>query len=223
MRRTKAKLRIGLGLLLAAAIPALTQAPRRIEISRSHVLIRVYKAGLFSAFAHNHEIAAPLAAGQVVLTGDPAVDLRFETGSLHVLDPGSSSEDRAKIQQTMLGPEVLDAARFPEIDFRSRRVETTSPGHWRIEGDLTLHGVTHPVALAVAEDGGVYQGSVSLRQSQFGIRPIRLAGGTVKVKDQVRIEFAIRLVPASARQDVIRPSGMGEAARHSRDPNFLRK
>jgi hypothetical protein len=30
-----------------------------------------------------------------------------------------------------------------------------------------------------------------LKQSAFGIEPIRIAGGTVKVKDEVKVEFDI--------------------------------
>jgi hypothetical protein len=40
-------------------------------------------------------------------------------------------------------------------------------------------------------DGGHYRGSASFKQSNFGISPIRIAGGTVKVKDEVKIEFDI--------------------------------
>ena len=43
----------------------------------------------------------------------------------------------------------------------------------------------------VSLDGGHYRGFASFKQSNFGISPIRIAGGTVKVKDEVKIEFDI--------------------------------
>jgi hypothetical protein len=43
----------------------------------------------------------------------------------------------------------------------------------------------------VSLEGRHYRGSASFKQSNFGINPIRIAGGTVKVKDEVKIEFDI--------------------------------
>jgi len=40
------------------------------------------------------------------------------------------------------------------------------------------------------QNGG-YRGSGQLRQKDFGITPVSVAGGSVKVKDEVRIEFDI--------------------------------
>ncbi len=45
--------------------------------------------------------------------------------------------------------------------------------------------------MIVSLDGGHYRGSASLKQSDFGINPIRIAGETVKVKDEVEIELDI--------------------------------
>jgi hypothetical protein len=36
-------------------------------------------------------------------------------------------------------------------------------------------------------------GNAVVKQSDFGIKPVKVAGGTVKVKDEVRIEFDIQL------------------------------
>ncbi len=67
-------------------------------------------------------------------------------------------------------------------------------GHWTVRGDVTLHGQTRPVAVDVTGKDGRYRGSATLKQRDFGITPIRLGGGTVSVKDEVRVEFEI--VPA---------------------------
>jgi hypothetical protein len=45
----------------------------------------------------------------------------------------------------------------------------------------------------VALADGHYRGSAALQQREFGITPVRFAGGTVKVKDEVKIEFDIVL------------------------------
>jgi hypothetical protein len=35
-------------------------------------------------------------------------------------------------------------------------------------------------------------GALTLRQSDFGITPVKIAGGAVRVKDEIRIEFDIQ-------------------------------
>ena len=47
----------------------------------------------------------------------------------------------------------------------------------------------------VREAGGHYVGNARLKQTDFGIKPIKVGGGAVRVKDEVRIEFDIQLAP----------------------------
>jgi polyisoprenoid-binding protein YceI len=94
----------------------------------------------------------------------------------------------------MLGPKVLDAAGHPEIVFRSTDVEAAGAGSWRVTGNLTLRGQTRTVVVEVREDGEHYVGTSSFKQTEFGIEPVKVAGGAVRVKDEIRIEFNIRLV-----------------------------
>ena len=163
-----------------------------IDPHASVVTVRVYKAGVFSALGHDHEITAPIAGGKVD-TAARSVELQIDAGALHVRDPKGSEHDRQEIQKTMLGPEVLDVERNPRIVFRSIGAESMGPNSWTVRGSLTLHGETRPVTVAVSEREGHYVGHSLLKQSDFGIKPIRVAGGTVRVKDEIRIEFDIQL------------------------------
>lgn len=161
-----------------------------LDVEHSTLTIRVFKSGLFSGFAHNHEIAAPLSSGIV----DPAalsVEVHFDARKLTVLDPDVSAGDRAKVQETMLSDKVLDASHFTEIVFRSRSVKPSGENAYTVEGDLTLHGGTQPLTLPVSLANGHYKGSVKLKQTDFGITPITLFGGSVKVKDVIEISFDI--------------------------------
>lgn len=167
---------------------------RAIAAANSEVTVRVYKAGVFSAFGHDHEITAPLAGGMADV-GAHKVELRVNANALRVRDPGASEKDREEIQKTMLGPQVLDAARHPDIVFRSTAVETSGEGAWTVRGTLSLHGESRPVVVQVREREGRYVGSARLKQSDFGIKPIKIAGGTVRVKDEVRVDFDIQLEP----------------------------
>jgi polyisoprenoid-binding protein YceI len=91
----------------------------------------------------------------------------------------------------MLGPQVLDSAEFHEIRFRSTEVRRATENRWTVQGDLTLHGQTRNVKLDVERHEGRYRGSAQLRQKEFGITPVTVAGGSIKVKDEIRIEFEI--------------------------------
>jgi polyisoprenoid-binding protein YceI len=167
---------------------AQTQA---IDVNKSSLKVRVFKSGAFSAFAHDHEIQAPIEEGKIDSSASPSVQLRVDSRKMRVLDPDIAVDKRGEIQHTMEGTAVLDAAHFPEISYRSNSIAKTGDGHWEVHGDLNLHGKTQPVLVAVSLEGGHYRGSASVKQSDFGISPIRIAGGTVKVKDEVKIEFDI--------------------------------
>ena len=167
---------------------------RAIDVAHSVMKVHVYKAGFFSAFGHEHEIVAPIAAGEVENSENLAVELRVEAAKLQVVDADLSMEKRAEVQSTMRGSQVLDSSHFPEIRFHSTRVEKKDADHWAVRGELTLHGQTRPIDIDVTQKDGRYRGSATLRQRDFGITPVSVAGGAVKVKDAVKVEFEVALV-----------------------------
>jgi len=174
--------------LALAPAPAATQ-PRHIDVEHSRLTIHVFKSGLFAFAADNHVINVPIAGGEI---DDPLTSVSFTVQSAHmtVLDPQMSPDKRADVQARMIGPDVLDTGKYPEIAFKSTSI-TAASGGWDVSGALTLHGVTRPIQVHVTETSGHYRGSASLKQTDFGIRPITIAGGTVKVKDTVQIDFDI--------------------------------
>ena len=171
----------------SAADPAVS---RTIDTEKSLITVRVFKAGLFSGFAHDHEISAPIQEGSFD-QANPSVQLKVDARKLRVVDKDVSDKDRAEIQQTMLGPKVLDSERFPEIRFRSTRVEHITDHKWLVHGELSVRGQTGPVNVDVREENGRYRGTAELKQKDFGITPISLGGGTIKVKNELRVEFDI--------------------------------
>jgi polyisoprenoid-binding protein YceI len=177
-----------------AGATAASSNGRAIDGAHSSLKVRVSKSGFFSAFAHNHEIEVPIESGEVTEAGNPSVELRVDARKMRVLDPEASADTRARIQKTMLGPQVLDAEGFPEIRFQSTEIEAKGPDHWVVHGTLDLHGQSHPVTVDVTLKDGLYRGSAILKQSGFGMKPVSVAGGTVKVKDELKVEFEIALV-----------------------------
>jgi polyisoprenoid-binding protein YceI len=164
-----------------------------IDTAASKVTVQVWKSGLFSAFAHNHTIAAPIASGHV----DPekrSVELKFYTKNMKVMDPDVKDSQRAEIERTMKSDAVLGVTQFPEIRFASKTVDVTEANRFLVHGELTLHGVTKPIELPVTFSDGRYRGSVKLKQTDFGITPVKIAGGAVRVKDE--IEIGVEIVPS---------------------------
>jgi polyisoprenoid-binding protein YceI len=181
--------------VIALISPHTVNAQRHaIDVDRSKLTVHVFKTGVFSAFAHNHEIEAPVADGSVDTSAN-TVTLRIDARKLRVADPESSPDTRADIQKTMDGPMVLDVERFPDVAFTSTAAEPSGGDRWTVRGELSLHGKTAPAVVDVTLKDGHYHGSATVKQKDFGIRPVSIAGGSVKVKDEVKIEFDILLAP----------------------------
>jgi YceI-like protein len=161
-----------------------------IDVQHSVITVHVFKSGLFSAFADNHEIRAPISSAFLDEAGR-RIELVIDSRQLVVLDPGLAAEKRQQVQQRMLGPEVLDSDRFSEIRFEANNAEQVSQDSFRVSGSLSLHGKTRPISVHVLRSNGRYYGSTLLKQRDFGITPVSVAGGTVKVKDELKIEFDI--------------------------------
>ena len=175
--------------VVLAAVPVFPQA-RPLDTARSSITIRVGRTGVFSFAGDNHLVRAPLASGSVNEAGKH-IEFKVQSKSLRVEDPGTAADKKAQIQERMLGPDVLDSDHFPVIQFRSTSV-SGAPADLRVAGNLTLRGQTQPVEAKVQQiANGHWRGTAALKQSAFGIKPISLAGGTVKVKDEVKLEFEI--------------------------------
>jgi polyisoprenoid-binding protein YceI len=108
-----------------------------------------------------------------------------------VVDTELSDKDRATVQQTMLGPKVLNVEKFPDIRFASSKIEQTSPQHFRVTGSLELHGVKKEITFEMTGGPQEYKGNAKLKQTDFGIEPVSAGGGTVKVKDEIELEMDI--------------------------------
>jgi len=183
------------GAVLAAALAAsaspLLAETRPINVNDSTLTVFVYKSGLFSAFADNHIVKAPIASGSISDAAPLSVELTVHSADLRVLDPDLSADKRADVQARMLSADVLDVAKYPEIVFASTAIESSGADRWNVTGRLTIHSRTRSITFPVARMNGRYRGEVTIKQRDFGIEPIRIAGGAVKVKDELKIQFDI--------------------------------
>ena len=179
-----------LGLLCVPVLLVEAKSQKTIDTQRSVLTVRVYKAGAFSVFGHEHTIRAAIQKGSFD-DDKGSVEFIVDARTLRVVDSDVSDKDRAEIQDTMLGPKVLDSAQFQEIRFHATDVKGSGENRWTVHGELTLHGQTRPIKVDVERQDRRFRGAARLRQTEFGITPVTVAGGTVKVKDEVRVDFEI--------------------------------
>ena len=79
---------------------------------------------------------------------------------------------------------VLESNMYPDIVFKPTEIRRTGAVVRGVSGDLTLHGVTKPVSVDVTQNDA-YLGTVRIKQTEFGIQPIKIGGGVVRVKDEL--------------------------------------
>ena len=109
-----------------------------------------------------------------------------------------SDKDRREMERAMRD-DLLEISRYPEIVFMSTSVSSNRTGEGeylaRIVGQLSLHGVTREhsidVRLAVSEESLRAQGEFPLRQTDHNIKPVSVAGGTLKMRDELKFSFDI--------------------------------
>jgi YceI-like domain len=120
-------LRSLLPLALISCVGSATGQETSIDTTHSKLLIHVSKSGLFSGFADNHEVEARIAKGSLDAKAGQ-LRLSVDSRQMRVLNPRLSSDKRQQVQERMLGPEVLDSSRFPEITFESTHAEQELEG-----------------------------------------------------------------------------------------------
>ena len=132
---------------------------------------------------------ANLAASQVTVTVDPA--------SLETDYPDPAALD---FNAQLRGEQWLNTAQFAQMTFRSTSVDLTSPNTVRINGELTLRGVTRPMTLDATFNGGYaghpmdpharigFSAHGALKRSEFGMGyGVPEPGSTMGVSDKVEV------------------------------------
>lgn len=173
-----------------------------VVAGQSRFSVQAFAEGMFSAFGHDPVIAIRDFTGEARCASPSleAASLRVtvRAGSLAVAD-AKSDKDRREIERAM-HEDVLESAVYPDIVFESTDVAASrlARGRYRVRivGDLTLRGVTRNnlwvyAKVIMLEDGLRAEGEFTLRQTDYGIKPFSAAGGTMKVKNELKFSFDI--------------------------------
>jgi len=167
----------------------------------SQFTVQVFSGGLLSVFGHSPTIAIRDFTGEAQVNLDDveqsSLKVTVRTAALTVKDD-LSDKDRREMERTM-HEEILESATYPEIIYECSKVSAskTAEGQYSVtlNGDLTLHGMTRSLAVParVVLDGESLRafGNFSLLQTDYELKLASVAGGALKVKDEVKFSFNI--------------------------------
>lgn len=172
-----------------------------IEARSSSFTVRAFATGLLAALGHNPTIGLPDLEGEVFLNPEAlersSLRIVIQTASMSVIGD-VTEKDREEVNRRM-HKEVLESSSFPTVLYECSHESASKMGegqYWLVlNGDLTLHGVTRsqPVSARVTLNGDTLRaaGDFSIRQSDYEIRPVSALGGAVRLKDELKLSFAL--------------------------------
>ena len=139
------------------------------------------------------------------------------TGTIHVaedpaeswveveIDANTVETGDEKRDEHLRSPDFFDVERYPQITFRSTKLEGESPGHFLVHGDLTVHGVTRPVSLEAEYHGWTqspfgdrragFSATTEVDREDFGLTwNVAVEAGGVLVGKKAKLDFEIEAV-----------------------------
>lgn len=181
-----------------------------LQPDASQLRIYVFRAGRAAQLGHNHVLTAPTFQGYVYWPAGanaPArLDLVFRLDQLVFDEPAQRAQlgpafaavlSDAAIAATrdhMLGPDNMQADRYPEVRIHSQSIHGEAPW-FSARVAVTLHGQTRELQVPLHVTGLPQRvqasGSLVLRQSDFGVQPYSVMGGLLAVQDDVVVAFSL--------------------------------
>lgn len=159
----------------------------------------------FAHFSYNHLGLSRQTLRFNRTSGTVRFDAEAEQASVEIeIDMGSIDTGSSVFDQHIQGPDHLDTARYPKATYRSTRVLFEHQQPARIEGELTIKGITHPVTLTLShffhgthpmlgQDAIGANARTVIRRSEFG------AGQYVPaISDEVTIEVSLEAIESGA-------------------------
>lgn len=174
-----------------------------IDPGVSRLTIRAFAGGWLSALAHSPSFVVRQYEG--VVQFDPqeptsaALTLRIAASSLDLVDDVSANDRREILR--LIHQEVLEDQKYPTIKYdappAAAAVTSSGSGQYdvRLNGTLTLHNAARPQAVVahVTASPSLLRanGDFSVKQTDYGIQLVSAAGGSIKVKDELKCRFDV--------------------------------
>ena len=169
----------------------------RIDTAQSLIVATVRRGGILARLGHDHVVASHNVSG-TVSPAQHRADFTFRLDEMKIdeadlrrtagLEKQPSADAIEGTRHNML-TKVLDADRYPIVSIHAERMAAGQP----LQVSITLHGVTRTLAIPVQlrEENDIInvKGTVSLKQTDFGLTPFSVMGGAMSVQDQMELRF----------------------------------
>ena len=159
-------------LLTAATLPAFA-APQKYDIDTGHTQV-IFSWNHFG-FSNPSGLLEKFSGDFMLDTADltkSSISITFPLDGIHTGVP--------KLDEHLKSPDFFDAAKYPDITFKSTKVEKSGANGLKVTGDLTIHGVTKPVTLdakvnkigdnpMMKKASAGFDATTTIKRSDFGV------------------------------------------------------
>jgi polyisoprenoid-binding protein YceI len=172
-----------------------------IDTKRSRFTVQAFATGMLSMMGHNPTIGIRRFSGELNFSPDApdrsGLHLAIEPASFSVEDD-ISEKDRREMERLMKS-ELLEVEKYPEIRYESTGINLTKLDSAMytaaVNGKLSFHGVTRLQSLSarITVLGEILRasGGFVMKQSDYQLKPVAVAGGALKLKDELKFSFEI--------------------------------
>jgi hypothetical protein len=164
---------------------SIPEGTHTIGPSNGSLTVKTGKEGAAAKMGHNLVLGVNSWEATVEGGDSPSITLTCDPSSIDVIEGEGgakplSDKDKGDIKKSV-DKKVLGSS---QITFTSTEVTDSSA-----QGDLSIAGNSSSVNVPLTVSGDSISGSLTLSQSEFGIKQFTAMMGALKVKDQVTVEF----------------------------------
>ena len=168
---------------------SIPEGSRTIGPSNGSLKVKTGRQG--AAAKAGHDLVLGVSSWDATIEGgdSPSITLTADPGSMEVIQGTGgakplSDKDKSEIKKSITA-KVLGSS---QITFQSSEVTDSAA-----KGDLSIAGSNSSVNVPLNVSGDKISGSITLSQSEFGIKQFKALMGALKVSDEVTVEFEGKL------------------------------
>jgi hypothetical protein len=181
----------------------------RLVPEDSVLTVYAYRAGPMASFGHNHVLVLAGLTGELHVPDNPeqvSGDIKAQLADFRIDDPAArqmagadfpgeiAAGDISGTRQNLLGPQLLDAAQFPELHASVLRAHG-GPSEYAVTLAVTVRGVgstqDFPAHLAITPGELTAEGEIRVSQRALGLPPFSILMGALSVDDSLRVHYRI--------------------------------
>ncbi len=189
---------------MKAAVPACVLALAAVPAYAAPVTYKIDSNHTYPSFVADHMGGVSRWRGKLNKTeGTIVLDREAQTGTVEIVSDASSIDfGNDKLNAHATSPDMLDVEKYPQITYKGKLVDFKDGAPTKVDGHLTLHGVTKPVTLTINEfmckphpvskkEFCGADASATIDRSEFGVN----FGQKMGFKQDVKLEIQVEAKP----------------------------